>query len=505
MVEATLPTTHVLNVDDVPGARYAKTRLLELAGFRVSEAGTGEEALVLARTLAPDLILLDTRLPDIDGFEVCRRLRADPDTATILILQTSAAHVLTGDRVRALNGGADNFLVEPVTQQELIASVRALARVAAVERSLREEDLRKNEFLATLAHELRSPLAPVLDAVELLRLEPHPAGSHQARAVAAVARQAGRLAGLVEDLMDVARLEQGKLGIDAVPVSARELVQRAAQCAAPALAAAGQAFDIDLPHPALRLAADMPRLLKVLAALLQNAAKFSDPGSRVMLRAAAFDGDLLVQVQDHGIGISAADSDRIFDLFTQAGHRAGRVKDGLGIGLSLARAVLALHGGEIAVYSKGAGQGSVFEVRLPLAASVAEAPPGLPVPMPDRRPLRALLVDDNADAVEMLGALLELKGIAVRTAGDGATALAALREEQPDIAILDIGLPDMSGHQLARLMRTATGDALPIVALSGDAVPDAADSQVFDRLLDKPVRIDALLAVMRALTGQYAR
>src|SRR6478672_5842324 len=201
----------ILNVDDSEGARYAKSRTLARAGFKVIEASSGREALDLMRTRSPDLVLLDTKLPDINGFDVCRQLKRDPQTQSILVLQTSASYLSSADKIRALDGGADNYLFEPIEPEELVANVKALLRLGRVERQLRESDRQKDEFLATLAHELRNPLGPIRNAVELLGQLGNDAPQQQEQARHTIIRQTNHLVRLVDDLLDVSRINQGKI------------------------------------------------------------------------------------------------------------------------------------------------------------------------------------------------------------------------------------------------------------------------------------------------------
>ena len=217
----------ILNVDDNEGARYAKSRTLTRAGFKGIEAASGSAALYRAREDNPDLVLLDVKLPDINGFEVCRLLKADPATRAILVLQTSASYIGVGDKIRALEGGADNYLFEPIEPEELVANVKALLRLGRVERELRDVDRRKDEFLATLAHELRNPLGPIRSAVELLcRLDPE-VGERQDRARQTILRHTGHMVRLVDGLLDVARFSKGKITLHQERVELKTFVASA--------------------------------------------------------------------------------------------------------------------------------------------------------------------------------------------------------------------------------------------------------------------------------------
>ncbi|MGK5028734.1 ATP-binding response regulator [Janthinobacterium sp. MDT1-19] len=444
----------ILNVDDSDGARYAKSRILKRAGFKVIEASNGGDALLRARQDHPNLILLDVKLPDINGLEVCRQLKGGAETNTILVLQTSASCIGTADKIRALDGGADNYLVEPIEADELIANVRALLRLGRVERALRDVDRRKDEFLATLAHELRNPLGPIRTALALLcKLDPVvPAVQDNARRT--IARHTDHLVRLVDDLLDVSRISQGKISLQWESVSLASVIRSALETSSHSVEARGHALDVSLPQEELWVCGDAVRLSQIVANLLLNAAKFTAPGGRIAISAGREGDKVRIRLSDNGIGIAAASIDSIFGMFEQSGHAPDRVQDGLGIGLSLVRKLVMLHGGQVSVRSPGVGLGSTFEVILPLDANVP-LPAAAPAPAPAATggSQRILVVDDNCDAADTLAELLEMYGHTVRTAYTGAQAAERTLEFKPDIVFLDIGLPDMSGYEVAVKMR----------------------------------------------------
>ena len=458
----------ILNVDDSDGARYAKSRILKRAGFKVIEASNGGDALLRARQDRPNLILLDVKLPDINGLEVCRQLKAGAETNTILVLQTSASCIGTADKIRALDGGADNYLVEPIEADELIANVRALLRLGRVERALRDVDRRKDEFLATLAHELRNPLGPIRTALALLcKLDPVvPAMQDNARRT--IGRHTSHLVRLVDDLLDVSRISQGKISLQWERVSMASVIRSALETSSHTVEARGHALDVSLPREELWVCGDAVRLSQIVANLLLNAAKFTAPGGRITISAAREDDKVRIRLSDNGIGIAAASIDSIFDLFEQSGHAPDRVQDGLGIGLSLVRKLVTLHGGQVSVHSPGVGLGSTFEVVLPLDAQV---PPPAIAPVPETASggsQRILVVDDNCDAADTLAELLEMYGHTVRTAYTGAQAIERTLAFTPDIVFLDIGLPDMSGYEVAgKLRQLPIPQQFLLVALTG--------------------------------------
>ena len=498
----------ILNVDDTDAARYAKTRIIQRAGFRVLEAGSGAEALRIAQEVSPDLVLLDTKLPDINGFEVCRQLKQNPETAMVLVLQTSASYLSSPDKVRALDSGADNYLFEPIEPEELVANVRALLRLGREERELRDMDRRKDEFLAILAHELRNPLGPIRNAVELLRsLDPHSSPA-QENARRVILRQTDHMVRLVDDLLDVSRISQGKITLRRAEVELCGLLKSAVETADSNIAARQHILAVKLPDHDIWVDGDSVRLTQVVGNLLNNAAKFTAPGGHIALSACLEGNEAVIRVTDNGIGIAPELAETIFDLFEQAGHSPDRVQDGLGIGLSLVRTLVNLHGGTVSVHSDGAGQGSTFEVRLPTlartpAADDTDCSPATPAAA-SARPAdahRILVVDDNVDSAEIVSALLEFAGHEVHMAHDGASAIEAALRLRPDVVFLDIGLPDMSGVDVASTLRGYPELAKTVlIALTGygqDKDRMGAMAAGFNHHLTKPVNMETLNDTVR--------
>jgi signal transduction histidine kinase len=495
----------ILNVDDTDAARYAKSRILTHAGFSVIEAASGGEALKRAKAEKPDLVLLDVKLPDINGFEVCRRLKEDPSTQMVLVLQTSASYIASSDKIRALDGGADNYLFEPIEPEELVANVRALLRLGHVEKELREVDRRKNEFLAILAHELRNPLGPIRNAVELLRqLAPSvPAAQENARQV--IVRQTDHMTRLVDDLLDVSRITQGKITLRQEPVELKAFIHTAFETAAPMIETRRHKFIVNLPQQEIWIKGDSVRLAQIVGNLLHNAAKFTSPSGELEVRAEQAGGSVIIQVRDNGIGISSESVPVIFDLFSQAEHAPDRVQDGLGIGLSLVKTLVELHGGSVKAMSPGIGQGSTFELQLPvmqLGLELTTTSTATTSSQVNRR--RIHVVDDNVDSVDIICSLLELNGHDVQKSYDGATAIESARCSPPDIIILDIGLPDMTGFELAVQLRKLPGmDNVILIALTGYGQEEdkkrALDAG-FNHHLTKPVTLNTLVRTIQELS-----
>ncbi|HSJ97705.1 MAG TPA: hybrid sensor histidine kinase/response regulator, partial [Myxococcota bacterium] len=316
------PMERILNVDDTDASRYVKSRILRLAGYEVLEAATGNEALAIVRERMPDLVLLDVKLPDISGLEVCARVKAEPATARVVILQTSASHVELRHRVQSLDAGADGYLVEPMEPEELLANVRALLRMrraeqglAAALEALREADRRKDEFLAMLAHELRNPLAPIRNAVEILK---SPDSALRERARALIGRQVDHLARLVDDLLDVSRITRRRITLKRRLLDVREAVQQAVEACRGLAVQKGLHLDLVLPDTPLVVDGDPVRLEQMIGNLLGNAIKYTPAGGSLHVAARAEDNSAVIVVRDSGVGIAPDHLPHVFDLFAQA-------------------------------------------------------------------------------------------------------------------------------------------------------------------------------------------
>ena len=503
--------TVVLNVDDNDTSRYVKTRILRGAGFEVLEAANGAAALEIIARLSPELVLLDVRLPDISGRDICASLKNDPGTASIVVLQTSATHVDSKNRVASLDAGADGYLVEPIEPEELVASVRALLRMRRAEHereralaALREADRRKDEFLAMLAHELRNPLAPIRNAVEILRVSPDRATRERAREL--ILRQSNHLTRLVDDLLEVSRITQRKVVLQRSVVALGAVVDASVEVAESMLEAHGHTLVVSVPERDVWLDVDSVRLSQVLANLLNNAAKFTPRGGRILLGAFVGDGFLELRVEDNGVGISAEVLPTVFELFAQADRSLDRSQGGLGIGLSLARGLVEMHGGTIDAYSEGPGRGSVFVVRLPLGKVLAPMAPSRSPPRGDTSGSlgrRVLVVEDNPDAAEAMRMLLVGLGHEVTLCADGIEAVEVALDLRPEVILLDIGLPGLDGYEVARRLRAAPETLhAHLIAVSGyGQQTDRSRSQAagFDQHLVKPVEPARLAQVIAAL------
>jgi len=376
-----------------------------------------------------------------------------------------------------------------------------LRRVAA---DLSEADHRKSEFLATLAHELRNPLAPIRTGLDLLRMAPRDPEA-TARVHAMMDRQLGHLIHLVDDLLDIARITRGKIELKREAVDLKVIVQMALETSAALIDGHGHRLEVDLVDEPLPLEADVTRMVQVLSNLLNNAAKYTPAGGCVTLAVWREDGHAVVAVSDTGIGIPPEAIGSVFEMFTQVRGSLDRAQGGLGIGLSLVRRLVELHGGRVSAYSAGRGNGSTFTVRLPLHPGSPHArPAGADAAHHTQppAPLRVLVVDDNPDAADSLVALLEALGHATVVARDGPQGLQLALEARPDLVLLDIGLPGMSGYEVARAIRRRQGlRKIVLIALTGwGAQSDQEQSHEagFDQHLTKPVSLEALEQALAA-------
>jgi signal transduction histidine kinase/ActR/RegA family two-component response regulator len=375
-------------------------------------------------------------------------------------------------------------------------------RLREAEHSLREADRRKDLFLATLAHELRNPLAPMRTAAAILR---EPVSDKQARnARDVIDRQVGNMARLIDDLMDASRISRGKVELLRKTVDLTTVLHTALETTAPLLEGAKQTLAVKLPTRTLWLHADAARLAQVFANLLDNASKFSPRGSHIRLDAEEFDGHAMVRVRDEGAGIGSGDLDAIFGMFVQAGHSPRQAHGGLGIGLSLARALVEQHGGSVEAKSDGKGLGAEFVVRLPLVAAPGGTigpDSGHPVrPARAAQPLRVLVVDDNEDAARMLGTYISTAGHEVSTATDGAKAMEIAATLHPDVALLDLGMPGVDGFELAkRIRREHWRRPVLLVAVTGwgnNEYRQRSSDAGFDHHLVKPVAPEAVHSLL---------
>jgi len=561
----------VLLVDDQPARLLSYEAILGTLGLDLVRAQSGTEALARLMEREFAAILLDVNMPDIDGFETAALIHRHPRFEKTPIIFVTAVHVTDLDRLKGYQLGAFDYVYVPVVPEILRNKVQVLAELhgqrkklekanaelaalntglqaeparelqalnETLERAnaelaqrnaelvrevaerkraqgaLQEADRRKNEFLAMLSHELRNPLAAISNAVRLLQISP-PADPQAAPARDVLGRQVAHLVRLIDDLLDVSRITSGKITLRSEPVDIRTVVGRAVETAQPLIAARRQQLVVSVPPDPIIVEGDPIRLAQVLAKLLSNAVKYTGEGGRIRVVAKTAPGDhgeeAAIKVEDSGMGIAPEMLPRIFDLFSQAEHpRDGQ--GGLGIGLALVRELVALHDGSVEASSAGVGQGAEFAVRLPLARALGAELPERPAvrssARPARRMRRVLVVDDNRDSAESLAALLGMLGHEVDQAYDGPAALETARTRFPDLVLLDIGMPGMSGHEVARRIRAEPAlVGTTLIALTGyGTAEDRHESRAagFDGHLVKPIDFEALQRIIESLPPSKA-
>jgi signal transduction histidine kinase len=552
----------ILMVDDNPSRLLSYRAILEPLGEELIEASSGMEALRKVMEEEFAVILLDVNMPDMDGFETATMIHQHPRFEKTPIIFVSAINVSDFDRLRGYKLGAVDYVMVPIIpeilrskvmvlaelfrkrselqglnsslavanaelaeanealqaekarevhklNQSLIATNTDLARSNRslqieilerrnVEDRLRQADRRKDEFLATLAHELRNPLAPMQSALNVRRLEREGRNDELQEVME---RQMRHLVRLVDDLLDVSRITRDRLELRPEPVELGKVVAAARETVQPLIDAAGQSLLVDTPPEPILLFADPHRLAQVFANLLSNASKFSDPGSAITMRVSRVGDSIEVAVRDQGIGIPPHKQREIFEMFIQGDASLERAHGGLGIGLSLARRLAEMHGGQLQANSAGQGQGSEFTVRLPVSAQEDFGPVGeaaRPAPKPANSPLRVLVVDDNRDSADMLALSLKLMGHEVLALYDPLDVVAAARNWNPQLAFLDVGMPVLNGFNLAQQLRAEAwpdGRGPRLVALTGWGQEEdrrRSEEAGFDEHLVKPADLDTI-------------
>jgi signal transduction histidine kinase len=543
---------NVLLVDDQPARLLVYRAILDPLGENLIEARSGTDALkeVMASDCA--VILLDVNMPGMDGFETASLIHQHPRFERTPIIFVTAVNVSDLDRVRGYKLGAFDYVTVPIIPEILRSKVMVLCelhrkrrdlqlanqRLAAANEALSVEkarelavlndslrlannalalrnvelqaqiaeresaeaallDLsrRKDEFLATLAHELRNPLAALSNAVHVFKLA---VGGDEALH-RSMQRQLGLLVRLIDDLLDAARISRGKLTLKREATSLKAVLDSAVETVAPLLSASDHRLQMSVPPEAIALHADAERLSQVLSNVLGNAVKYSDRGTPITLTANREGREVTVSVEDRGIGLSPDQFARIFEPFTQLDTSLERSRGGLGIGLSLARQIVEMHGGMIAVDSAGLGKGSRFTIRLPLqsidpAAREPERPEAEAAAADVRR--RALIIDDNEDSADTLAMMLQLLGHDTHCLYDPRMTNDAVASFAPDIVFLDIGMPGLSGHDVARSLRAGPlGGQLTLVAVTGWGQPEERRRTTeagFDHHLVKPVNMETI-------------
>jgi signal transduction histidine kinase len=517
--------------DELPAGAYVLERV---AAF--------DEAVARVLGCQYDVFLVDYRLGSHTGLELLAAARTAGCTAPMIMLtgqherevdleamDAGAVDFLLKDRLDA--GGlersmryalAQRRLQDQIRQSNLLLEQRVRERTAdqktlnealhaeiaerkRVEEKLLDADRRKDVFLATLAHELRNPLAPLTAAVQLIAADPD-RGEQIGQLAGMMSRQLDQLVRLIDDLLDVSRITSGKLNLRTEPANLAECIQGAIDQSRPLIDSRKHALQVSIPEEPLVVRGDKVRLAQIVSNLLINAAKYTPPGGRIELTVVRAANEVEIVVRDNGIGIPRPMQSRIFQLFAQIDSSTTRSNGGLGIGLTIVKTLVEMHRGTIRAQSPGPGRGSTFTIRLPLMAAIPVSAPVQKEPAHGPLPeLRVLVVDDNESAAHLMSRLLQKLGQEVHVASSGAVALDELPKVHPDIVISDVAMPGMSGYDLAREIRRLDLPQRPyLVAVTGygqESDRQEALAAGFDKHLTKPVGVGTLEQLLRSRGG----
>jgi signal transduction histidine kinase len=534
MTTPRLDPVHFLLVDDLEENLVALEALLRRDGLVLLRARSGSEALEFLLTHDIALALIDIQMPGMNGFELAELMRGTDRTRRVPIIFVTAGSADRERRFRGYEAGAVDFIRKPIEpdvlkskaevffelfrqrqevanqRDELRAATERIARLLEESRmqaeALQEADRRKDEFLAMLAHELRNPLAPVQNAVEIMRLARNDsATAEEAREI--VSRQVSHMSRLIEDLLDVARIARGKIQLRTEPCDLAEIVRQTADDYRATLVAAGISMELHLPDRPVTVTGDATRLAQVVGNLLHNARKFTpkDGSLRITVSTEVAEKMAVVTLRDSGAGMDAKILSCLFEPFSQADQTLDRGKGGLGLGLALVKGLVELHHGHVTADSAGLNQGSTFTIRVPLLPMAVVEPesPQANSAVAAGKGLRILVVEDNRDAAESLRLLLTLLGHQVEVVFDGRSGLEASRSLRPDMVVSDLGLPgEMDGYALAKSLKSGeVTRGIYLVALSGYGQDDdrrRARECGFDEYLVKPVQLSGLQKVVTA-------
>lgn len=481
----------ILIVDDQEANLTAMEAALSALDRPIAKARSGTDALAQLLEKDVSLVLLDVQMPDMDGFETAAMIRGRERTKHLPIIFVTAQDRDQASVLRAYQLGAVDFLFKPIDPDILLAKASVfvtlqdrteelaterlqrefdMARQEYETQALRRQNQRKDAFLAILSHELRNPLAPIRTAIDMIKMAPEQPVSP--RTIDILDRQVDMLGRLVEDLLDVARINANKIELRPEGTDLRDIISAAVDTSGPAIERKQHTLEVNLPATSVPVVVDSMRMVQVITNLLQNAARYTDPHGRLTVTLSTCDDCAYIRVEDTGVGIPADLLPSIFDMFVQERVRSDG-SGGLGLGLALARQIVLMHNGAITASSGGRDAGSTFEIQLPLATADtaletrrrSEAIAAIPKPF---AALRTLVIDDNDDAREMIAEMLKSHGYEVITAVDGVEGLALIRNEKPDVALIDLGLPGLDGCTLARQLRSECPDLTTrLVALTG--------------------------------------
>lgn len=498
-----------LLVDDLEANLVALEALFMREGLELLKAQSGREALELLLAHEVALAFIDVQMPEMSGFELAEIMRSTERTRGTPIIFLTAGTVSQQWLIRGSEAGAIDFLPKPIDPAMLLNKARVFFDLALQRQDLQESerklkianeklaqaDRSKDEFLAMLAHELRNPLAPLLAGADLLLASPGnvQTGENIGRMMK---RQVGQMARLIDDLLDVSRITNGKIELKKQPVLLSSIFEQAVESVQPQIDRLSHSLEVLHPEASLGVSADPYRLTQVVSNLLSNAAKYTPPGGRIRLTVEKSPGDrVAITIKDNGRGIRVKDQRNIFNLFDQGSASA---EGGLGIGLTLVKWLVEMHGGMVFVRSEGEGRGSEFTIELP---AIEIEPSSLPEPATGsgaRQKLKVLIADDGKSTADILGMFFQMEGMETVVVYDGEKAVQEAEAFCPDIACLDLGMPIVDGFAAARGVRLICPDAY-IVALSGwgseaDRVKTAAAG--FDEHLVKPVSPEDLRSLL---------
>lgn len=524
---------YFLLVDDLEENLLSLDALLRRDGLVILKARSGPEALELLLEYDVALALLDVQMPGMDGFELAELMRGTERTRNVPIIFLTAGSDNFQRRFRGYETGAVDFLHKPIEpdvlrskskvfyeiyqQKQKIArqrdelkvwadeNARLLAESRQYAEALKEADQRKDEFLATLAHELRNPLAPIRNGLQILRMDPHGDRAQMVREM--MDRQLSHLVRLIDDLLDISRVTQGKIDLRKEKITIQSVLESALESCKPLIEASGHDLVLDIPDTPIWVHGDLTRLAQATSNLLNNAAKYTPQGGQIAMAVNASQEDgLTITITDNGLGIPADMLAGVFELFRQVERDVEMAQGGLGIGLALVLRLVEMHGGTIRAYSDGPGKGSAFTITLPVLSIGEETQDSASssiVPETVNAGLRVLVVDDNIPSAQTTGWMLELIGHQPSLAHDGPGALEAAREMYPDVIVLDIGLPGMNGYDVCRELRKDSHfKNTVIIAQTGwgqERDRQKAREAGFDHHLVKPVDFDVFSGILGSI------
>jgi signal transduction histidine kinase len=538
---------NILLVDDQQARLLSYESILAELDENLVSARSGDEALEKLMKQDFAVVLLDVSMPGMDGFETAAMIHDHPRFERTPIIFVTGVHDTEFDRLKGYKLGAVDYVSIPIVPEILRSKVSVLVELYCQRRelqllnrnlaaanttlqaektreleivnrnlqqannALQDADRHKDEFIAILAHELRNPLAPIRSAVEIMaRLQIEDRRFNWSRDV--IERQVTHLSRLVDDLLDVSRITRGTINLNKEPFQVGTLLTRAVESAQPLITERNHQLSVECPDDTVVIDGDLIRLVQVLSNLLNNAAKYMNPGGRIHVVAVVHGSTLEFRVKDNGVGMAPESLPKLFNLFSRIDGRTDWSPSGLGIGLALVRQLIELHGGTVSAASAGLNRGSEFTVRLPLKENATAETIGEPSDSQQadgQSPRRVLLADDNTDALDSLAMLFELAGHEVRKAADGAEALKAAAAWRPELALLDIGMPGLSGYDVARRIRAESwGTGIMLIAVSGWGQAEdrqRAEASGFDLHFAKPIGFDVIADVLAKLPRAAAR